>query len=178
MFISMWCFAIIFHFCITNTTIRHTLDYWHISDVIFIVGPEWLGPKRLGVRSPWYLSNPLTRVYWTLYPWYIEPPTNASQYFLLRSTNRYVWLKAISVFSMFISMWCFAIIFHFCITNTTIRHTLVYWHISQSDCASLKPKNFHTGELCEPAETKVLFLHHVCLVCYLTCGELAFWCAC
>jgi len=30
--------------------------------------------------------------------------------------------------------------------------------ISQSDCVSLKPKNFYTGELCEPAETKVLFL--------------------
>ena len=50
--------------------------------------------------------------------------------------------------------------------------------IFQSDCVSLKPKNFHTGELCEPAETKVLFLHHVCLVCYLTCGELAFYHAC
>jgi hypothetical protein len=53
------------------------------------------------------ISNPLTRVYWTLYPWYIELPThgilnrgvtihrctNASQYFLLRSTNRYVPLE-------------------------------------------------------------------------------------
>ena len=92
--------------------IRNTLL---VYDVIFIVGPERLGPKRLDVRSPWYLSNPLTRVYWTLYPWYIEPPThgilnrgvpiqrctNASQYFLLRSTNRYVppeWFRSDTVF--------------------------------------------------------------------------------
>jgi hypothetical protein len=73
--------------------IRNTLL---VYDVIFIVGP-----KRLDVGSPWYLSNPLTRVYWTLYPWYIEPPTNASQYFLLRSTNRYVppeWFRSDTVF--------------------------------------------------------------------------------
>jgi len=33
--------------------------------------------------------------------------------------------------------------------NMTMRRTL-FIDISQSDCASLKPKNFHTGELCEP----------------------------
>ena len=49
--------------------IRNTLL---VYDVIFIVGPERLGPKRLDVGSPWYL----TRVYWTLYPWYIEPSTH------------------------------------------------------------------------------------------------------
>ena len=46
----------------------------------------------------------------------------------------------------------------FCIKNTTIRCTFVSIDLSQLDCTSLKLKNFYTGELCEPAETKFLFL--------------------
>jgi hypothetical protein len=52
------------------------------------------------------------------------------------------WLKTICVFSMLISTRCFAIhfaiLFHFCIMNMTMRRTL-FIDISQSDCASLKP---------------------------------------
>jgi hypothetical protein len=76
---------------------------------INIVLPWDIEPHTHGI------SNPLTRVYWTLCPWYIELPThgilnrgvtihrctNASQYFLLRSTNRYVpleWFRSDTVF--------------------------------------------------------------------------------
>ena len=46
----------------------------------------------------------------------------------------------------------------------TIHHTFVYWYISQSGCVSLKSKNFHMGELCEPVKIKFSFECHVCLL--------------
>ena len=75
---------------------------------------EYCPPMIYWTPYSWYIKppnlgilNPLPMVYWTLYPWYIELPThgilnrgvtihrctNASQYFLLRSTNRYVPLQ-------------------------------------------------------------------------------------
>ena len=40
-----------------------------------------------------------------------------------------------------------------------------YLCLSQSDCVSLKPKNFYTGELCEHAETKS-FVFNIIFVYY------------